>query len=473
MKENAMPVSMKETQWKKLVDPYKEEAFETLKKYIAIDSVLDTSTQTKEHPFGQGVEDALKFVADLGQKMGFKVDRCDNYVTELTYGDGDKVLDIYAHSDVVPVNKENWTSDPFTLRLFEGNTMYGRGTSDDKGPGLACLFAVKALMDHNMLGGYKLRFLFGGNEENDSLCLKHYFEELKRPYPTLGFSPDAEYPLIYAEKSIYAYQASYKIKLAQVAPFKLGAALNIVLQEASCEITSQSEEVKEALEKYLAKHSEVKASFDGKKLTFIGKPCHGSVPWNGVNAGLHLLNFLGEVFHYEVLTNIFADYQGGKGEHFNGNYHDEHFSETSYNVGRIAYDGESLSLFINLRFPAGLNKDDVLANVEKNTGAKVTLLGGSEGFVTDPNSDFIRLLVNAYAQETGDSDPKPLAIGGGTYARESKNSVAFGAQFKGRDYRMHGDDEFFPLSDFYDNMQIYAHAVADLGEYLRSGKKPF
>ena len=70
-------------------------------------------------------------------------------------------------------------------------------------------------------------------------------------------------------------------------------------------------------------------------------------------------------------------------------------------------------------------------------------------------------------------ESKPLAIGGGTYARESKNSVAFGAQFPDRDYRMHGDDEFFPLSDFYDNMQIYAHAIYDISEFLRSGKKPF
>ena len=82
-------------------------------------------------------------------------------------------------------------------------------------------------------------------------------------------------------------------------------------------------------------------------------------------------------------------------------------------------------------------------------------------------------MLNAYQQETGDLTSKPEAIGGGTYARESKNSVAFGAQFPGRDYRMHGDDEFFPLSDFYDNMQIYARAVYDLSEYLRSGKKPF
>lgn len=473
MRENAEPVSMKDTEWKRLVDPYKEEALETLKKYVSIDSVLDESTSSKEMPFGKGVDEALQFVADLGKKMGFNVDRCDNYITELTYGEGEKTLDIYAHSDVVPVKKENWTGDPFSLRLVDGNIMYGRGTSDDKGPGLACLYAVKALMDHNMLGGYKLRFLFGGNEENDSLGLKYYFHTLKRGYPDLGFSPDADYPLIYAEKSIYSYDAEYDITIPGLKPFALGAALNIVLAEAECEVTEGAKTIPSLLEGYLRAHPNVKATFDGKKLKFIGHPYHGSMPWNGVNAGLHMLNFLGDVFGKSELNEIFKDYEGGMGDEFNGNFHDLYFTESSYNVGRISYDGKKLILSINVRFPSSMKVETVLDNVRKETKAKVTLLGGSDGFVADPDSDFVHILLNAYQKETGDMKSKPLSIGGGTYARESKNSVAFGSQFIGRDYRMHGDDEFFPLSDFYDTMQIYAHAVYDLGEYLRNGKKPF
>ncbi len=471
MKENANPVKINDTKWRKLVDPYKEEAFKTLKELVAIPSVLDETTKSEKAPFGKGVDEALAYVAELGKKMGFKVDRCDNYVTELSYGEGDKTLDIYGHCDVVPVKKENWTGDPFTLRLEEGNTMYGRGTSDDKGPALACLYAVKALMDNNMLGGYKLRFLFGGNEENDSLCLKHYFEEMKKDYPTLGFSPDADYPLIYGEKSIYAYKASYPATILGLGNFTIGSALNIVPAEASCEVSLHQEDIKKALPEYLSRHKKVTASFDGKTLKFFGKPYHGSMPWNGVNAGLYMLHFLGEVFGNKTLIDIFYSYHDGMGESFKGNFKNEYFSETSYNVGRIQYDGASLDVYVNVRFPSDMKVKTVLDNVHDKTHANITLLGGSDGFVADPNSDFIKILLNAYQKETGDMESKPLAIGGGTYARESKNSVAFGAQFPNRDYRMHGDDEFFPLSDFYDNMQIYAHAIYDLGEYLKSGKK--
>ena len=192
MKENAMPVTIKETDYQKLVAPYKEDAFQALKELVSIPSVLDEDTKSEAMPFGKGVDEALNYVAKLGKKLGFSVDRCDNYITELTYGEGEKTFDIYAHCDVVPVKKENWHHDPFLLTLEEGNIRYGRGTSDDKGPGLSCLFAVKALRDNKRLGGYKLRFLFGGNEENDSLGLKHYFHALNKGYPTLGISPDAD-----------------------------------------------------------------------------------------------------------------------------------------------------------------------------------------------------------------------------------------------------------------------------------------
>lgn len=473
MKENAMPVEIKETDYQKLVAPYKEEAFNTLKELVAIPSVLDETTQSETRPFGKGVDEALSYVAKLGKKLGFNVDRCDNYITELTYGEGEKTLDIYAHCDVVPVKKENWHSDPFTLVLEEGNIRYGRGTSDDKGPGLSCLFAVKALRDNHRLGGYKLRFLFGGNEENDSLGLKHYFHTLNKGYPTLGISPDADYPLIYAEKSIYAYEADYETELKEVEDFELGAALNIVLASASATLKGHLKEAEELVKKYQEEYPTVKVSLEGNVVSFLGHPYHGSRPWNGVNAGLHLLNFLGILFNKPELSAIFKDYEDGKGTHFGGNFTNEHFTESSYNVGRINLKGNKLSIFVNVRYPSDRKIEAVRDNLKKHDKASYTLLGGSDGFVADPKSDFVRILLKSYQDETGDRKARPEAIGGGTYARESKNSVAFGSQFPGRDYRRHGDDEFFPLSDFYDSRQIYAHAIDKLSDYLRTGKKDF
>ncbi|MFA6830481.1 MAG: hypothetical protein WCR67_07285, partial [Bacilli bacterium] len=276
-----------------------------------------------------------------------------------------------------------------------------------------------------------------------------------------------------AEKSIYAYTSSYEINIPGVSDFNLGDALNIVLGEVSVNFENDEAKVNSALKDYLAKYPKLQASYSDNTLWFKGIPAHGSMPWLGLNAGLHLLNFLGTFLDIQLLKNIFSWYEDGKGLAFDGNYTDKYFSETSYNIGRISYADNKLTLACNLRLPAGMNVTGILENVSKKTSSSVILLGGSDGFVSDPESDFIRILMNSYQKETGDITSKPEAIGGGTYARESKNSVAFGAAFQGRDYRMHGNDEYFPIADFYDNMQIYAHAIDDLGEYLRSGKMKF
>ncbi len=470
MNEDVKPINMNETEYTRLVAPYFDEALKTLKELVAIPSVHDEEGKSEEHPFGEEVEAALSYMAKKGKELGFEVDRCDNYVTELSYGEGEKTLDIYAHLDVVPVKKNNWIHDPFTPTI-ENDIMYGRGTSDDKGPGVACLYAVKALLDAERLGGYKLRFIFGGNEERDSLCLEHYFHHLKKGYPDLGFSPDADYPLIYAEKSIFSYVASYDVSVKEIPPFSWGDALNIVLAEASCKIKADEKLVKDLIEKYKEEHDKrLIISYEDETISFKGVPYHGSMPYNGVSAGLHLLNFLGHLYNCKLLRDIYDDYVDGRGEGFKGNFNDENFDCSTYNVGKIIYDGKKITLYVNSRFPSTIAKEEVIKNVAYNTGADVTLLGGSEGFVMDRESPLIKKLMEAYSEETGDKDSKPLAIGGGTYARESKNSVAFGAQFLNRDYKMHGDDEFFPLSDFYANMQIYAHAVDALSKYLREGE---
>lgn len=476
MKENYEVIKLKDNEYKKLIEPYKDRALAALGDLIRINSVYDEETKSKKKPFGQGVEEALRYVARLGYELGFNVDRCDNYATELSYGDdGYKVLDIYAHVDVVPVNFSKWTKDPFSM-IIEDDNIYGRGSCDDKGPGIACLFATKALLDARKIRHCKVRFIFGGNEERGSLCLEHYFKNMQKGYPDLGFSPDADYPLIYAEKSMASYCQVYDLNLPFAEPFDVGGALNIVLDNATITM-NPFENVKEeksfisSLKKYTKGVKGLKTSYENHILSFKGIAAHGSMPYLGVNAGLHLLHFLGTFFDIELLNFIYDSYIDGKGELLHVDYKDKVFNESTYNVGKIIYTGSELKVLVNARFPVSVTFSDVISKVMKNSKARVEILSTSEGFVFDKKSPLISILMNAYQEETGDKKSKPLAIGGGTYARESKNSVAFGPSFIGRDYRMHGDDEYFPLADFYSNMQIYCHAIDKLLTYLKGDKE--
>ncbi|PAK68671.1 hypothetical protein B8W97_14010, partial [Staphylococcus haemolyticus] len=78
---------------------------------------------------------------------------------------GDKIFGIIGHMDVVPAGDPNdWDSDPFTATIKDGY-IYGRGTQDDKGPSMAAMFAVKALVDRGYQFNCRIRFIFGTDEE--------------------------------------------------------------------------------------------------------------------------------------------------------------------------------------------------------------------------------------------------------------------------------------------------------------------
>lgn len=183
----------------KLAEKYYDLAIDSLKKWIQIDSTFDESTVTELAPFGKGVQKALEYIASLAEKDGFNVDRCDGYCTEISYGEG-PLIAIYAHCDVVPVSGK-WKFPPFSATI-EDDIMYGRGTSDDKGPAIASYYALKLLRDNNLINGYKVTLVIGGNEECGSRCLEHYFHSLHKPYPSYGFTPDGDFPLIYGEKML-------------------------------------------------------------------------------------------------------------------------------------------------------------------------------------------------------------------------------------------------------------------------------
>src|SRR5262249_37329344 len=90
---------------------------------------------------------------------------------------------------------------PFGAEI-DGGFIYARGSSDDKGPTYAALFGAKALMDSGLPLSKRVRIIFGCNEESGFGCVKHYWDVANEERPTVAFTPDAVFPLIYAEKGI-------------------------------------------------------------------------------------------------------------------------------------------------------------------------------------------------------------------------------------------------------------------------------
>lgn len=121
-------------------------------------------------------------------------------------GAGEELLGILCHVDVVPVG-DSWTHPPFKGEVVDGK-LYGRGAIDDKGPTMAAYLAMKMIKDAGIELDKRVRMIIGTDEESGFRCVDHYFT--KEEMPTIGFAPDADFPLINAEKGISILDFSQK-----------------------------------------------------------------------------------------------------------------------------------------------------------------------------------------------------------------------------------------------------------------------
>lgn len=440
-----------------LAQKYYDLAISSLRDWIKIDSVYDEASICEGKPFGQGVFKALDYIASLAEKDGFDVDRCDGYCTEISYGKG-PLISIYAHADVVPVSG-NWKFGPFD-GIIDNDIMYGRGTSDDKGPAIASYYALKLLRDYNLINGYQVKLVIGGNEERGSNCLEYYFHNLHKEYPCYGFTPDGEFPLIYGEKAIATYKVDLSIDIKEIEKLNGGVVINSVIDEASCELNVLLDET--SISNYCLKNS-LRYSYKNDKLVFYGKSSHGSLPEDGINAGLHLIKFLGLTFNYEDLVKTSDGYLDGSGKSLGVYSESKLLHNTTYNVGLMSYENGVLSYSVNFRYPENVNAEDVCKKLDSLSLGKVTYLGTSDYLLVDPNSKMIQTLLKCYQEQTGDYVSQPMAIGGGTYAKESKNTVAFGSHFPNREDHIHEANEKIHLDDLRKSIGIYALAIQRLG----------
>ena len=122
-------------------------------------------------PFGRGIRNALDKMMEICKGLGFKTyEDPAGYYGYAEVGEGDKIFGVICHLDTVPAgDPKTWEHDPFKGTVVN-DAVYGRGSQDDKGPGIAALFAVKALMDH----GYK----FNGFASSTELMRKSFGGEL-------------------------------------------------------------------------------------------------------------------------------------------------------------------------------------------------------------------------------------------------------------------------------------------------------
>lgn len=457
---------MKKTIFDKLTKDYQKDLMKSLTEFVAIDSAYDETTVNETYPFGKGVSDALNYITALASKDGFEVTNYDNKVVEIICGSGKQNLTIMAHADVVPAG-DGWDQDPFKLTEKKG-VLYARGVSDDKGPLLATYYALKALRDAKMLVDYEVRFLVGGNEESGSLCMEHYFGVLKKKQPTLGFSPDSDFPLIYAEKGIINFTVNTKLSIPGLISLKGGTAKNAVIDKCVLKMEIDSKFLQYIMDNFKRNEAEIKTQDDITSVTFFGKAAHGAQPESGLNAGMLALKALAGYTKDPTLVRIVKLYEPLDGKGYGCDAKSKEMGHNSSNMGLVSIIDDKLELTINFRYVNGCDYKDLVATIkEMNKGFNVKVDSYDPILFYPQDSVLIQTLLHAYQEETGDTETKPLAIGGGTYAKCANNVVAFGMQFPGWDSLMHSPGERTKKDDLFKSMSIYARAIYELGEALK------
>ena len=457
------------------IDAHKEEMLEDLKRLIRINSEKGKALPGK--PFGEGPAKVLEEASRIISGYGFTVTNYDNYCITADFNNREKQLDILAHLDVVPVSPQDWTvTQPFDPVIVDGR-IYGRGTSDDKGPAVAALYAMRAIKECGIDLKKNVRLILGSDEECGSSDLQYYYKkEVEAP---MTFTPDANFPVINTEKGrlakSFSKEFSDTLQAGDIAEFHSGTAVNIVPAKAMAIVKGLSAETvqKAAAEDKSGIHYMVAAEGDAVKIEAKGLAAHASTPENGNNALCGLLELLGSLDLADTeRTKAFRSIAGWfprndyAGAALGIAMKDEISGALTMNLGKLDYDGRKLTGVFDSRVPVCGTDENVTRVVEKKFSEAG--FAYTEGNMTPvhhvpADSELVQSLLASYECYTGIKG-KPIAIGGGTYVHNLERGVAFGCEVEGVDNHMHGDDEFMEIDVMVMSAKIFADAILRLCE---------
>ncbi len=417
---------------------YFDEAVASICESIRFDSSY--AQHSAKMPFGKGAYDCLGHFLTLAERLGFETHNYDGYIGEVVFGQGEPFA-ILCHLDVVPAG-DGWTKPPFG-GIVENGKIWGRGAMDDKGPAICVLYAMKALKDRSFLPGRKIRLIVGCNEESGWGCIEYYkrFKNL----PQDGFSPDAEFPVIYAEKGILQVRLHYPLPSAPFFFLEGGTSANMVCD--CCVAAPRSLAAKRL--------NSCGLEVSGKKLISRGKSAHGSTPEKGENAIRPMLEYFAP--RHDVIQKILGDL-------FSDNYGltslEDETGRLTLSPDIIKYRKGELQIVCDIRYPASLSVDAVHEKLSL-LGVKYETLHHQAPLYHEKDSPLIKTLLSVYEECTG-TKAEPIAIGGGTYARALKNGVGFGPELPGDEPVIHQPDEYITLERVELLLNLYEKAIEKL-----------
>ena len=340
---------------------------------------------------------------------------------------------------------------------------------------MAAYYGLRIVKELGLPLSKRVRLIAGCDEESEWRCVREYFKQ--EAMPTYGFAPDADFPIINAEKGLY--DGVLKQLPIQRVPgskhhlvsFVSGERPNMVPDFATAVLETE-DVLEEKFEAYLEKYEAIgTCTWDQGTYTFTtkGVAAHAMEPDNGVNAAYVLAGFLltlpldiqGERY-IEFIRHVFADSRGIS----LGIEASDETGDLTINGGVFRYQGDERTATVNIRYPYTAKFEERLQNLKEialSFGFELSTRHHMPPHHVAEDHPLVKTLAGVYERQTGES-AHLMAIGGGTYARSLEAGVAFGALFPGAKDVAHQVDEYMEIEDLLRAAAIYAEAIYELAK---------
>lgn len=159
-----MPATLNRDSLFSFANSHREEFETLLRSFVEIPTVSVDPNHLDD--IRKGVDLTVATIESYGGKAEVYRAEKGNPVIHGVFGENKSLptVTVYNHIDVQPASKETepWDTEPFVFTK-KGDTYYGRGTTDDKGPALSALFGARAAIEADV--PVNIRFLWEFEEE--------------------------------------------------------------------------------------------------------------------------------------------------------------------------------------------------------------------------------------------------------------------------------------------------------------------
>lgn len=148
------------------------------------------------------------------------------------------------------------------------------------------------------------------------------------------------------------------------------------------------------------------------------------------------------------------------------NRQDEISGFLTVNLGTIKLENNIIQTCLDIRYPVTASYDEIeqgLKKVAEEKNLQLVITKHKKSLYIPKDSKLVKTLQHVYTEVTG-REEEPLTTGGGTYAKEMDNIVAFGMLFPEQEDVMHQKNEYMSIEDLMKNVEIMAKAMVELAK---------